>query len=58
MKLFQVIELEEGKCNKCKNNYVYVLVGFAIDKNLIYLCDTCLQDLNRNIVNYLASKYI
>ena len=58
MKLLQVIELEEGKCNKCKKNYNYVLVGIAIDKNLIYLCDTCLQDLNRNIVNYLASKYI
>ena len=58
MKLLQVIELEEGKCNKCKNNYDYVLVGIAIDKNLIYLCDSCLQDLNRNIVEYLASKYI
>ena len=58
MKLLQVIELEEGKCNKCKKNYNYVLVGIAIDKNLIYLCDTCLQEINRNIVNYLASKYI
>ena len=58
MKLLQVIELEEGKCNKCKKNYNYVLVGIAIDKNLIYLCDSCLQDFNRNIVNYLASKYI
>ena len=58
MKLLQVIELEKRKCNKCKKNYDYVLVGIAIDKNLIYLCDACLQDLNRNIVNYLASKYI
>ena len=58
MKLLQVIELEEGKCNKCKKSYNYVLVGIAIDKNLIYLCDSCLQDFNRNIVNYLASKYI
>ena len=58
MKLLQVIELEEGKCNKCKNNYDYVLVGIAIDKNLIYLCDSCLQEINRSIVDYLASKYI
>ena len=58
MKLLQVIELEEGKCNKCKNNYDYVLVGIAIDENLIYLCDICLQEINRSIVNYLASKYI
>ena len=58
MKLLQVIELEEGKCNKCKKSYNYVLVGIAIDENLIYLCDICLQDFNRNIVNYLASKYI
>ena len=55
MKLLQVIELEEGKCNKCKNNYDYVLVGIAIDKNLIYLCDSCLQEINRSIVDYLAS---
>ena len=34
MKLLQVIELEEGKCNKCKKNYDYVLVGIAIDKNI------------------------
>ena len=58
MKLLQVIELEEGKCNKCKKNYDYVLVGIAIDKNLIYLCDSCLQEINRSIVDYLASKYI
>ena len=58
MKLLQVIELEEGKCNKCKKNYDYVLVGIAIDENLIYLCDNCLQDLNRNIVEHLTSKYI
>ena len=58
MKLLQVIELEEGKCNKCKKSYDYVLVGITIDKNLIYLCDTCLQDFNRNIVEHLASKYI
>ena len=58
MKLLQVIELEEGKCNKCKKNYDYILVGIAINKNLIYLCDSYLQDFNRNIVNYLASKYI
>ena len=58
MKLLQVIELEEGKCNKCKNNYDYVLVGIAIDENLIYLCDTFLQDFYRRIVEYLASKYI
>ena len=58
MKLLQVIELEEGKCNKCKKNYDSVLVGSAIDKNTIYLCDTCLQNLNRDIVEYLASKYI
>ena len=58
MKLLQVIELEEGKCNKCKKNYDYILVGIAIDENLIYLCDNCLQEINRYIVNYLASKYI
>ena len=58
MILLQVIELEEGKCNKCKKNYDYVLVGIAIDKNLIYLCDSCLQEINRSIVDYLASKYI
>ena len=58
MKLLQVIELEEGKCNKCKNNYDYVLVGIAIDENLIYLCDNCLQEINRDIVEYLANKYI
>ena len=58
MKLMQVIELENGKCNKCKKNYNYVLVGIAIDKNLIYLCDSCLQEINRSIVDYLASKYI
>ena len=56
MKLLQVIE--EGKCNKCKKNYDYVLVGIAIDKNLIYLCDSCLQEINRSIVEHLASKYI
>ena len=27
----QVIELEEGKCNKCKKNYDYVLVGININ---------------------------
>ena len=58
MKLLQVIELEEGKCNKCKKNYDYVLVDIAIDENLIYLCDICLQEINRDIVEYLASKYI
>ena len=58
MKLLQVIELEEGKCNKCKKNYDYVLVGIAIDKNLIYLCDNCLQEINRNIVEHLMNKYI
>ena len=58
MKLLQVIELEEGKCNKCKKNYNYILVGITIDENLIYLCDICLQEINRSIVNYLASKYI
>ena len=58
MNLLQVIELEEGKCNKCKKNYDYVLVGIAINENLIYLCDNCLQEINRNIVNYLSSKYI
>ena len=58
MKLLQAIELEEGKCNKCKKNYNYVLVGIAIDKNLIYLCDSYLQEINRSIVDYLASKYI
>ena len=58
MKLLQVIKLEKRKCNKCKKNYDYVLVGIAIDENLIYLCDTCLQDLNRSIVEHLASKYI
>ena len=58
MKLLQVIELEEGKCNKCKKNYDYVLVGIAIDENLIYLCDNCLQEINRSIVDYLTSKYI
>ena len=58
MKLLQVIELEKRKCNKCKKNYDYVLVGIAIDENLIYLCDICLQDFNRSIVEYLASKYI
>ena len=58
MKLLQVIELEEGKCNKCKKIYNYVLVGIAIDENLIYLCDNCLQEINRYIVNYLALKYI
>ena len=58
MKLLQAIELEEGKCNKCKKNYNYVLVGIAIDENLIYLCDTCLQEINRNIVEHLMNKYI
>ena len=58
MKLLQVIELEKRKCNKCKKNYDYVLVGIAIDKNLIYLCDSCLQEINRSKVDYLASKYI
>ena len=58
MKLLQVIELEKRKCNKCKKSYAYVLVGIAIDKNLIYLCDSCLQEINRSIVDYLASKYI
>ena len=58
MKLLQVIELEEGKCNKCKKNYDYILVGIAIDENLIYLCDNCLQEINRSIVDYLTSKYI
>ena len=58
MKLLQVIELEEGKCNKCKKSYDYVLVGIAIDKNLIYLCDNCLQEINRNIVEHLVNKYI
>ena len=58
MKLLQVIELEEGKCNKCKKSYDYVLVGIAIDENLIYLCDNCLQEINRDIVEYLANKYI
>ena len=58
MNLLQVIELEEGKCNKCKKNYDYVLVGIAINENLIYLCDSCLQEINRSIVDYLTSKYI
>ena len=58
MKLLQVIELEEGKCNKCKKSYDYVLVGIAIDENLIYLCDNCLQEINKGIVEYLADKYI
>ena len=58
MKLLQVIELEEGKCNKCKKNYDYILVGIAIDENLIYLCDNCLQEINKNIVEHLASKNI
>ena len=58
MKLLQAIELEEGKCNKCKKNYNYVLVGIAINENLIYLCDSCLQEINSSIVDYLASKYI
>ena len=58
MKLLQAIELEEGKCNKCKKYYNYVLVGIAINENLIYLCDSCLQEINRSIVDYLASKYI
>lgn len=58
MKLLQVKELEKRKCNKCKKNYNYVLVGIAIDENLIYLCDSCLQEINRSIVDYLASKYI
>ena len=58
MKLLQVIELEKGKCNKCKKNYDYVLVDIAIDENLIYLCDNCLQEINRDIVEYLANKYI
>lgn len=58
MKPLQVIELEEGKCNKCKKNYDCVLVGITINENLIYLCDTCLQEINRDIVDYLASKYI
>ena len=34
MKLLQVTELEKRKCNKCKKNYDYVLVGIAIDENL------------------------
>ena len=58
MNLLQVIELEEGKCNKCKKNYDYIIVGIAIDENLIYLCDNCLQEINRSIVDYLTSKYI
>ena len=58
MKLLQVIELEEGKCNKCKKNYNYILVGITIDENLIYLCDNCLQEINRNIVEHLVNKYI
>ena len=58
MKLLQVIELEEGKCNKCKKSYDYVLVGITIDENLIYLCDICLQEINRSIVEYLANKYV
>ena len=58
MKLLQVIELEEGKCNKCKKNYNYILVGITIDENLIYLCDNCLQEINRNIVEHLMNKYI
>jgi NAD-dependent SIR2 family protein deacetylase len=51
-------EIKKRKCNKCKKNYDYILVGIAIDENLIYLCDTCLQEINRSIVDYLASKYI
>ena len=31
MKLLQVIELEKGKCNKCKKNYNYILVGININ---------------------------
>ena len=58
MKLLQVIELDEGKCNKCKKNYDYVLVGIDINENLIYLCDNCLQEINKGIVEYLANKYI
>ena len=58
MKLLQVTELEKRKCNKCKKSYDYVLVGIAIDKNLIYLCDNCLQEINRNIVEHLMNKYI
>lgn len=30
--------------------------SISIDDNWIYLCDECLQELNRKVVEYLAEK--
>lgn len=42
-------------CGKLKENGCEVLIN-NIDYETVFLCDECLQELNRKIVEHLAEK--
>lgn len=42
------------KCDNCENEGIVNFIGS--DNSAIVLCDDCLQELNRKIVDHLAEK--
>lgn len=46
------LDKEISQTNNCEVNAIY------LKYDEIYLCDECLQELNRKIVDYLADKNI
>ena len=44
------------KCFECDKNLINIKI--KCNCSSIYLCDECLQELNRKIVDYLADKNI
>lgn len=54
---------QESSCKRCKKKNTneeklnYIKFGFGWDNDTV-LCDECLQELNRRIVEHLADKYL
>lgn len=54
----RIIEQAESTiCDICEEEYTKTIIDFG-ELNLMLICDKCMQELNRKIVNHLADKHL
>lgn len=50
-------QVESITCDICETEHTKTIIDFG-ELNMTPICDECLQELNRKIVNHLADKHL
>lgn len=50
-------QVESITCDICETEYTNTIIDFG-ELNMMPICDKCMQELNRKIVEHLADKHL